>query len=228
MLAVIGDVHHHMDRLSRVLERAAAYEVAGLLQVGDIGSSRILGRGTADPARIAAYRDSVAQVLAALRAVGPTLWVPGNHDLRDWDDPGMVDGRVVDWLGLRVGGIGGAGPDRYGFPYEWSEAEIRARPALDCDVLISHAPPKDTRLDHVHRRDVHVGSAAIRERAADHRLLVCGHIHESAGSQWLGDCLCLNAGGLGEPHGAARLGLVRWGPEGPEEAWVEVLDDPRA
>ena len=53
---------------------------------------------------------------------------------------------------------------------------------------------------------------------------MCGHIHEASGTAWVGDCLCLNAGGLGEPHGAARIGFVRWGADGPEEAWVEALD----
>jgi Icc-related predicted phosphoesterase len=57
----------------------------------------------------------------------------------------------------------------------------------------------------------HVGSEAVRERAARHDgVLVCGHIHESPSAVQIGRCLCLNVGGLGEPWGEAQVGFVTW------------------
>jgi Icc-related predicted phosphoesterase len=37
---------------------------------------------------------------------------------------------------------------------------------------------------------------------------VCGHIHEAVGTYQLGNCLCYNAGSLGEPFGAVQCGIA--------------------
>lgn len=222
-LAVIGDVHAHMARLATVLRRIEEVGVDGILQVGDIGGNA-LGRRRPErhPERAAAYQKSVDGVLEAMRTLGvPVLWVPGNHDLKEVEGDGNVDfgsGRIGE---LRVSGIGGAGPDLFGFPYEWQDNEIRQRKIPDCDILLSHCPPKNTRLDRVPHRDIHVGSHAVRDLAEKHHgVLVCGHIHESPGVIQINDCLCLNAGGLGEPFGSARVGFV----EDLDHVWVEELE----
>ena len=229
LLAVISDVHYELDHLHRCLARAAARKVDGLLLVGDLGWHG-LGRGrTSDPAVWGRYLRSVAEVLAAARSVGPIAWVPGNHDPHDLaarlgpiDGEGVCDGAVRTLAGLRIYGIGGAGPARFGFPYEWSEAEIFARPSPDCDIILSHTPPAGTPLDLVARgEDLHVGSEAIRARALAHRgALVCGHIHESPAATWLNECLCFNPGGLGAPYGAAQMGFL----DGTDAVEWEQLD----
>src|SRR5687768_14579885 len=125
-LAVIGDVHAHMRYLERVLERIAGESVDGILLVGDIGAGgrRLRVLGHADTA----YLTSVEQVFAAVgRLALPVLWVPGNHDLPDLPGEGNIDDSSGQIAGLRIAGVGGAGPDRFGFAYEWSEQEIRAR-----------------------------------------------------------------------------------------------------
>ena len=146
--------------------------------------------------------------------VGPQYYVPGNHDLPDLDLPGNADRRVVDVAGLRVVGIGGS-PDHRKDPYEYEEDEIRALELPEADILLSHTPPARTALDLVPRRGAHVGSEAIRERALCHRgALVCGHIHESPGTELLGECFCFNPGGLGRPFGRAQVGFLIWEVEG--------------
>ncbi|HJN76264.1 MAG TPA: metallophosphoesterase family protein [Myxococcota bacterium] len=221
-LAVIGDVHHHMERLRRVLAHIDALGCDGVLQVGDIGGYA-LGRRSPDrhPELVAEYQRSVDAVLDEIRKLGvPLFWVPGNHDVRGVAGRGNVETGLGEIGGLRIAGIGGAGPDRFGFPYEWEDNHIRQRVIPDCDVLLCHAPPANTPLDLVPHRNEHVGSWAIRELAERHRgVLVCGHIHESPGVVMLEECLCLNAGGLGEPWGSPRVGFV----EDLEFAWVEDL-----
>jgi len=216
-LAVIGDIHAQWERLDAVLERLAREGPDGILLVGDLGSHDLSYVHRRTPARDARYLASVEEVLRRTRAVCEhLLYVPGNHDLPDLEFPGNVDGRVEELAGLRIGGIGGAGPGRFQFAYEWDEAEIRARPALACDVLLCHTPPVRTELDLLHDRVRHAGSEAIRERAFAHDgALVCGHIHESAGAVQLERCLCANVGGLGQPFGRAQVGYVRFRPEIP-------------
>lgn len=210
-LAVIGDVHARMSVLARVLQWIDVRRPDGILLVGDLG--RGLGRGEPTDKRRERYRKTVAKVLDAVRALGlPVAWVPGNHDLPDWDPevwPGNLDYRTTTIAGLRVAGIGGAGPHRFGFAYEWDEDDIRARTVPPCDVLLSHCPPARTALDFVPNHKVHAGSEAVRELALRHQgFLVCGHIHESPAVEILGNCLCMNVGGLGYPYGRAQVGLI--------------------
>ena len=214
LLAVIGDVHARWRRLDRVMERLREVQPDGVLLVGDLGSSDLGRASRRTPEGDARYRESVARVLDEVRALGgPVAWVPGNHDLPDLGRGDGLEGSVDEGVqlvaGLRVAGIGGAGPARFGFCYEWDEDDIRAREDLGCDVLLCHCPPARTRLD-VTAYGVAAGSEAIRERAARHSgVLVCGHIHEAAGADQLGDCLMLNAGALGAPFGRASVGYVR-------------------
>ena len=85
-------------------------------------------------------------------------------------------------------------------PYERTEAQFAdaAEEALRASaaptILVSHQPPRDTRCDRA--RGGHVGSTAIREAVLRHRpdLVLCGHIHESAGSDLLGASRIINPG----------------------------------
>lgn len=210
-LAIIGDVHASWPLLERVLARIREEQVHGVLLVGDLGDHNLTLQRNRTPMRDELYLRSVRDVLAKVGDLGlPMAWVPGNHDLPEVPGQGNLDHTVGEVAGLRVAGIGGAGPNRFGFCYEWDEDQIRARTVPECDVLLCHCPPLDTRLD-LTKGGHHAGSAAILERARAHTgFLVCGHIHEAAGAQQIDDCLCLNAGALGHPFGHAQVGwLVR-------------------
>ncbi len=208
-LAVIGDVHTAWSRLERVLDHIEEHEADAILLVGDLACSGWKLRRT--PSRKRDYRAEVERVLDTVRARGlPLRFVPGNHDLPGQSDPDNVDGRVDDELGLRIGGLGGAGPARFGFAYEWSERQAaKSLQGLGpVDLLLAHCPPVDTPLD-LTASGKHVGSQAVSDFVAAHaQVMVCGHIHEAPGVHRLGGCLCLNAGGLGRPHGRARVGWV--------------------
>jgi Icc-related predicted phosphoesterase len=114
--------------------------------------------------------------------------------------------RVID--GVSFAGVSGGLPFG-GCPYERSERDFAsaaeealaaaARAAAGAGaggprVLVSHQPPRDTRCDLAHGR--HVGSTAIREAVARHQpdLVLCGHIHESAGQDALGASRIVNPG----------------------------------
>jgi uncharacterized protein len=219
-LAVLGDVHGPSVILDRALERLGAEPLDGVLLVGDLSAGMHLVSGLS-PDTEQEMRDTAAEVVRQVEALGvPVLWVPGNHDLRDLRGPGNVDGRVADLAGVRVAGIGGGGPMQFGFAYEWGEDEIRGMSLPDHDLLLSHAPPVDTEIDATLYGN-HAGSNAIRERAeALDGVLVCGHIHEAAGSVQLGRCLCLNAGSLGGMNANPKVGFVKR-----DEGWEVSLFD---
>lgn len=206
-LAVIGDVHAHGERLRRVLDRIDQVDADAVLLVGDLACCGHVNQRTA--ATVRRYRRQLRRVLAQVRERGRRMYfVPGNHDLPVIDEPENIDGRRVELGGLRITGIGGAGPDVFGFAYEWTDDQLRAREIPPADILLCHAPPRDTAID-LTAGGSHVGSMAIRELAQGMRgVMVCGHIHESPGMVRLGDCLCLNVGGLGAPHGRARVGFL--------------------
>lgn len=211
LLGVVGDLHGGLVRLEAVLRAFAGHRVGGVLLVGDLASPRWEREERWLPDALPRLRREVAVLLDVVGRLGvPVAWVPGNHDLRQLDGPGCCDRRTVRVAGHTVFGIGGAGPGRFGFPYEWGEEEVAGlAPPAGCEVILSHTPPARTRLD-LARGGRHVGSESVRDLALGHRgVLVCGHIHEAAGVERLGDCLCLNAGALGEPYPAPQLGLVR-------------------
>lgn len=225
-IAVIGDVHAHWKRLDFVLTRISEARVDLVLLVGDIGSHDLSFVRKRTPERDARYLASVEEVLRRTRALGsPVLYVPGNHDLPSLSFEGNVDGRVETVAGVRVFGIGGAGPGRFGFAYEWEEAQIAARVVPECDLILSHTPPARTALDLLEDKSRHVGSESIRNIAARHDgVLVCGHIHEASGAEEIERCLCFNVGGLGAPFGRAQVGFVRRDASGAWECTHEDLD----
>ena len=209
VLGVIGDVHARWDYLDQVLDTfAEGPSLDGLLLVGDLAMCS--GRNERQrEARKISYLLEVQQVLRVVGELGVDVYyVPGNHDRPDLGFPGNIDGRSVEIGALTGGGIGGAGPDRMGFSYEWSENDIRRRDPLHVDVLVSHCPPLSSAFDRIPRGD-HVGSQAVRERVESmHGVAVFGHIHESFGVGLIGDCLCMNLGGMGPPAAHPRAGWV--------------------
>jgi Icc-related predicted phosphoesterase len=157
---------------------------------------------------------SPAELLDVVRSASPNvLLVPGNHD-----DPALgagvsVDGRETTWLGWRIAGVGGSPFTGGRFPYEWSDDRTDLAAWRAPDILLAHSPPADSGLD-VIKTGKAVGSKGIRELAGRMTgLLVCGHIHEAAGVRQIGQCLCYNAGSLGEPFGAVQCGVASFDDE---------------
>jgi Icc-related predicted phosphoesterase len=234
-IIVIGDIHDYRERLDGALELVAGEPADLVLLVGDIA----LDPPWHEPERTerrAAHDDSLREIVARVgQACGcPVALVPGNHELPalPGDLPAIdLDGKVEQVGPLLLAGFGGAGPDRFGFPYEWSEEEAADRLARlerlargrRLDVLLCHAPPAETPLD-VTVCGAHVGSSALREALErwQPRLAVCGHIHEAWGLAVVGGVPCINAGALGEPYGQVLVWTVEW-DDGPQRI-VSIRD----
>jgi len=202
-IGCVGDLHGALRSLRMVLEHLRTVHVEGILFTGDFAR----GPWNADPAL--GNTASPAELLDLVTsACANVLLVPGNHD-----DPALggsvsVDGRETSWLRWRVAGVGGSPFTGGRFPYEWSDDRVDLATWPAPDILLAHSPPANTGLDVIVSGKA-VGSKAIREVAERmNGLLVCGHIHEAVGVAQLGQCVCYNAGSLGEPFGAVQCGVA--------------------
>jgi Icc-related predicted phosphoesterase len=153
--------------------------------------------------------DVARTIVDEIRAQGPAvLAVCGNTDLPEIES--YLRDEQID-LDRRSRAIGGAtfagisaGLPFGGTPYERTEEELAAaaeaalsaaaREAARPLVLVSHQPPRGTRCDLT--RGGHVGSTAIRDAILRHQpdLVLCGHIHESAGNDLLAGSRIVNPG----------------------------------
>jgi Icc-related predicted phosphoesterase len=167
-------------------------------------------------------RPEMRTVVEAVRRYNRSLLaVPGNCDDADAGrylaDEGIgLDGRHVVRDGIAFLGLGGSLPCPGRTPTERSEEELSA--ALEAAragiaegvplVLLSHQPPRGTRVDRI-RSGAHVGSEAVRAFLLRHRPRLCatGHIHEASGVDALEETRIMNPGPLREGrYGAARIG----------------------
>ena len=159
--------------------------------------------------------NSVVSVLTAAKLPNvPVLFVPGNRDLSEVP---VVEGTTnidlltskgpYQHLDLTFAGIGGSNYIQGQWPYEWHEQELETRieeitsqigQEPKSTVLLCHDAPWATLLDKHHANNQSIGSSAVRKLIDDlqPRLFLCGHIHESAGFDVLGQTLCINAGNV--------------------------------
>lgn len=177
---------------------------------------------TGDLTNFGSHREA-RQVLDEIMAVNPSVLAQfGNLDRPEineyLEDLGINmhgQGRLFQDR-LCIVGIGGSNPTPFATPSEFSEEELLLvgsgayRKGLDAVtaiehhrgrkvpvLLVSHAPPVDTRVDRIYDGR-HVGSAAIRRIIETYQpdLCVTGHIHEAKGSDTIGLTTVLNPGTL--------------------------------
>jgi Icc-related predicted phosphoesterase len=190
--------------LHRDLGQAAG--LVALSQEADV----VIGAGD-----FASVHDGLAPTIAALAPIeAPTLLVPGNNEteaaLREaaasWAAATVLHGEAATVGGVEFFGLGAGIPTT---PWDWSfdlgepEAAALLERCPEEGVLVVHSPP----AGHVDLAGSgeHLGSSAIRDaiEARRPRLAVCGHIHESWGSE-------------------STLGPTRIANLGPAGTWFEV------
>jgi len=136
------------------------------------------------------------------------LFVPGNCDPPTLAEENIEGAKSIHGKCKQVGdvcflGLGGSSPSPFDTPFELSEAKIAnilEEGFKNCQercnlVLVSHPPPKDTKVD-VAFTGEHVGSFSVREfiEKRKPKLVICGHIHEAVGIDKINDVLMVNPG----------------------------------
>jgi Icc-related predicted phosphoesterase len=191
-LLAFSDVHRDLEQSERLVERSVDVDV--VIAAGDFAS----------------VHQGLEEAIDVLRAIErPTVLVPGNNETEDalrracggWGAATVLHGEGTTIDGTEFFGLGAGVPVT---PWDWSfdlsdeEATAMLEPAPADGVFVLHSPPRG----HVDRSGggEHLGSEAIRRAIESKRprLAVCGHIHESWGSEsMIGATRVVNLGPAG-------------------------------
>jgi Icc-related predicted phosphoesterase len=188
----LGDIHGVTKYLEAAAELIRQADLVAIL--GDVS-----GNGTSE---------SAEEVLNLIEGYNRNiLAVHGNWDRKEvldlFEERGYSihsSGRIIQGIGFF--GVGGSNVTPMNTVTEYIEEEIldylrigyNKIQGLKKIVLISHAPPKNS-VDRTFL-GLKAGSTSIREFVEENPidLCLCGHIHEAAGIQIIGNCTVLNPG----------------------------------
>jgi uncharacterized protein len=188
-ILAFSDIHRDTRQAARLADRAREVDV--VVGAGDFAS---VHRGL----------EELIDMLVVIET--PTVLVPGNNETEDalreacrgWRAATVLHGEGSEIDGVPFFGLG-AGVPTTPWPWSFDLTEDEAAGMLAAcppgGVLVVHSPPHG----HVDG-DRHLGSEAILRAIEDKqpRLVVCGHIHESAGEESLvGPSRVLNLGPAG-------------------------------
>jgi len=138
----------------------------------------------------------------------PSLFVPGNCDPPslvgvDVEGAYCLHGKYRSYGDVTFLGIGGGPVSPFNTPFEMTEEEINDLLARESErssinrwfILISHTPPKNTKIDRTHSGK-HIGSESIRRFIRQRRpsLVFCGHVHEADGTDKIDGTVLVNPG----------------------------------
>jgi Icc-related predicted phosphoesterase len=196
-ILAFSDLHRDLRQAARLVELGATADV-------------VIGAGD-----FASVHDGLIETIDALATIeAPTVLVPGNNETEealraaaaDWPAATVLHGGEVEIDGISFFGLGAGVPVT---PWDWSfdlsddEAAALLAPCRSGGVLVVHSPPRG-HVDSSSAGD-HLGSAAILAaiESKQPRLAVCGHIHESWGTE-------------------STVGATRVANLGPAGTWFEL------
>jgi len=194
-ILVLSDIHGAVEKIPIIVRSQQNIDL--VLIVGDLTQS-------------GGYNEARAVVAPFIDRGFSLFAVPGNMDregVLDYLNERNVSihgsGRIFNGIGFF--GVGGSNLTPFHTPFELNDAELTAcldagfNTVADCTytVLVSHAPPFDTKLDRTYH-GVHCGSKVVKEyiKMKALTLCVCGHIHESYHQDMIENTVCVNVGAV--------------------------------
>lgn len=230
----IGDIHGKVQAVKKAINTARVETNIDLIVLsGDIGEPTARISHDGETLDNESYHGSVREAFSALQSSDvPILFVTGNHDLpKKYFDETFASRSIInlDLISLSEAGqytlgepflpypckemmffgFGGSnykGSHKLGWPYEWSDEEIKDN--IDClatwlsstnnlpIIFVSHDSPFNTDLILPAHPPIESLAVKYAIEVIQPRLFLCGHIHESTSAFVIGETLCLNAGEL--------------------------------
>jgi Icc-related predicted phosphoesterase len=203
-IAYLVDIHDRYDAVPQAMKEIGPVDL--LIVGGDITTA-----GTADDA---------ARAIEQWRPLAPRLLaVAGNMDspaieTRLAEQGVSLDGRGYTFDDVGVFGVSAAPRSPLRTPYELDDDELERRidagfadvKASRLTIFCPHAPPRGTACDRLASGE-HVGSTVVRAfvEREEPDLVLCGHIHESRGTDTIGSSKIVNPG----PASAGHYALVQ-------------------
>lgn len=188
-----GDIHQHLNFISLIPELP---EADGVIITGDLTDYSPPG--------------AVETVWSTIAAINPEIMAQGgNMDrenvtnfLKSKDANLHLETRELA-PSVKIMGVGCSIPTPFRTPSEvseekmstWLEETYTNLGDYSQFILAVHDAPYDTKLDII-SSGLHVGSHAVRNFVEQHQpeIVLCGHIHESCGEDFIGSSHILNPG----------------------------------
>ncbi len=187
------DMHGHLPALKTLLRKAKEENVDVVVCAGDF----------------TIFSNHLYYILHELNTLGkPILVIPGNHEngieirkccilLENCIALHNNKFRLGEYLFI---GYGGGGFDAIDKGFEKSSKQfLKLLKKEDKPILVTHAPPYNTRVDNLN--GIHCGNRSIRNfiKKAKPVLAVCGHLHETMGKEdRIGKTRVINPGYVGK------------------------------
>lgn len=192
-ILAMTDIHGAYEKAERII--ASEPGISAIMIGGDLTTN-----GSAQEAQAALRKFAKTGI--------PVITVAGNMDPVEIEEAFSANSVSVNARGTMLDDVGIFGVSGSPFtpmhtPNEISEEEISFRAhsgwkdvqAARIKIFVPHAPPHNTKLDNL-RSGQHVGSTSIRKFVEQFQpdVLVCGHIHESRGTDTLEKTIMVNCG----------------------------------
>jgi len=193
---VASDLHGNTHYADELKEKGVEEEVELIVLCGDLTNFGTVNLGL-----------KILEMVAGAEI--PVLFVPGNCDPKELANAKTGKGvhcihkssyRVRDYEFM---GLGGSSATPFHTLFELGESEIETMLENAYEnvgeskhlALVSHTPPKDTKLDKA-QFGVAAGSLSVRKFILEKKpdAVFCGHIHESRGIDTLGSTVMVNPG----------------------------------
>jgi hypothetical protein len=176
------------------------------LKAQDVGAAVIVVCG--DITHFGSLKDAKDVLSPLIASRVPILYVPGNCDSPELaktriDGAVNLHGTCANQMGISLLGLGGAPASPFQTLFELSESEIMRilnGAVGQCYrnrwfVVVSHATPKDTRVDSTFA-GIHAGSTSLRRFIEENKpnAVFGGHIHEARAIDYIGETVIVNPG----------------------------------
>lgn len=195
-LVAVTDIHGRNSKVREFLDHIREDEFDLILIAGDL--THFGGK------------EAASHILKEFISFGkPFYAVMGNCDGKEvldlLEELGVgIHNKRVEFNGIGIVGIGGSNITPFSTIWEFSEDEIweiLIRNYQDGDIVLSHVPPKNTKVDKTFV-GTHAGSKALRRFIEEYQppLIICGHIHEAIGIDEIGRTIIVNPGPLSRGH----------------------------